>query len=245
MFEPRSAGLPLSDRVVLVTGATGGLGSAIAKQSARQGATVVLLGRRVASLEKLYDELEHIRAGSPTIYPIDLLGANADELEALVETLQKAYGRLDALIHAAAHFSGLAPLSLLGTDEWMKNIHLNLTMPWLLTKLCMPLLEKAAAASVVFALEDEERITQAYWGGYGVAKSALDAMFRIYARELENGKVKMLGAKTGPMRTKLRANAYMTEDGSILEDPVRVAERVVDLLDGRGEHGRVYAFSES
>src|SRR5947209_6450457 len=123
----------LRDRVVLVAGATGGLGRACALASARAGANVVLLGRKVRALEKVYDEIQAI-GGAPAIYPLDLAGATPHDYAELAATLEREYGRLDGIVHAAAHFEGLRPAADIAPEEWLRALHVNLTAPFLLTQ---------------------------------------------------------------------------------------------------------------
>lgn len=176
----------LRDRVVLVTGAGGGLGRATALAAAQAGANVVLLGRKVRVLERLYDELEAHGGPTPAIYPLDLEGATPRDYEALADTLAREFGRLDGIAHCAAHFNTLQPFGQIEPLEWARTQHVNVTAPLWLTQACLPLLEKAADAAVVFVLDDPQRMGRAYWGAYGVAKQALATLVSILHEETEN-----------------------------------------------------------
>lgn len=202
----------LKDRVILVTGAAGGYGSAVAAALAQAGAQVVLLGRRVRALEKLYDEIERAGAATPAIYPLNLEGASPADYAELAATLGRELGRLDGVVHAAAHFEGLSPLAHTSPEELAKNLHVNLTAPTLLTQACLPLLLEAGAAAVTFVLDDPARVEKAHWGGYALAKSALATLVRVWADELERTPIRVAGLLPGPMRTPLRAKAYFAED---------------------------------
>jgi len=163
----------LAGRVVLLTGAHGGLGEAAARACAAAGATVVLLGRRVPKLNRVYDAIEAAGGPTPAIYPLDLEGAGPTDYEQLAETIERECGRLDGILHAAADFKGLMSLAGSAPEDLLRAIHVNLTAPLLLTRACLPLLSQREDASVVFVLDDLDRLGRAHWGGYGLAKHAL------------------------------------------------------------------------
>jgi NAD(P)-dependent dehydrogenase (short-subunit alcohol dehydrogenase family) len=228
----------LRDRVVLVTGATGGLGRASALAATRAGASVVLLGRKVRPLEKVYDELVALGGAQPAIYPLDLSGATPNDYAQLTETLERECGRLDGIVHAAAHFSGLRPAANIAPDEWLRALHVNLSAPFLLTQACLPLLANAADASVVFVLDDPTRMGKAHWGGYGAAKRGLEGIASILHDELENSPVRINTLLPMPMRTALRRAAYYGENTLELPMPDVAAEAVVYLLSVEGAAAR-------
>lgn len=216
--QPVPASNALHDRVVLVTGATGGLGRASAVACASAGATVVLAGRKVRPLEALYDALEAMGAPKPAIYPIDFEGASADDYANMAEAIRLQCGHLDGIIHAAAHFDGLRPIEQLKPNDWMRAQQIAVNAPFLLTQACLPLLRDRKDASVVFVLDDPERIGKAYWGSYGVAKAAIAAFASILHEETENGPVRVQSLLPPPMRTALRRMAYFGEN--TLERPL-------------------------
>lgn len=209
---PGPADNALRDRVVLVTGVSGGLGRATALACARAGATVVLAGRKVRPLEALYDELEALGAPKPAIYPINLEGATPDDHANLANAIQVQCGRLDAVVHAAVHFDGLRPVEQIKPTDWMRTQQVALNAPFLLTQACLPLLREREDAAVVFVLDDPQRIGKAYWGAYGVAKAALATFASILHEETENGPVRVHALLPPPMRTALRRMAYFGEN---------------------------------
>lgn len=225
---PKSAAL--DGRVVLVTGASGGLGRATALACARAGATVVLAGRKVRPLEALYDELAAMDASEPAIYPINLEGAAPNDYAELAESVRLQCGRLDGLVHAAVHFEGLRPLDQIKPDDWLRTLHVGLTAPFALTQACLPLLRERADAAVVFVHDDPERTGKAYWGGYGVAKSGLDALASIAHEETESSSVRVHGLLPAPMRTALRRMAYFGENTMERELPDAAGTAVAFLL---------------
>jgi NAD(P)-dependent dehydrogenase (short-subunit alcohol dehydrogenase family) len=219
----------LCGRVVLVTGANGGLGRACALSCARAGASLVLAGRKVSALEGVYDEIERAGGASPAIYPINLEGAAPQDYAAMVEAIRIQCGRLDALVHAAAHFDGLRPLAQTQPIDWLKHQQVGLNAPFLLTQACMPLLREREDAAVVFVLEDPDRVSKAYWGGYGVAKAGLAALASVFHEESESGPVRVHGLLPAPMRTALRRMAYFGENTVERELPERAGEAAAFL----------------
>ncbi len=231
----------LAGRVVLVTGAAGKLGATAAQAAAAAGATVVLLGRRVRPLELLYDAIKTTGAPEPAIYPLNLEGATPADYEQLASTIARECGRLDAIFHAAAYFEGLTPLALAAPEDWLRALHVNLGGAMLLTQACLPRLAQSPDASVVFVLDDRDRIERAHWGGYAVAKAGLEALIRVWADELEKSTVRIAGLLPGPMRTPLRAKAYFAENPGEIAEAQRYASACVYLLgpDGASVRGAV------
>lgn len=230
----------LAGRVVLVTGANGGLGAAASRAAARAGATVVLLGRRVRALEKLYDEIA-TPGPPPAIYPLDLEGATPSDYEVLAATIARECGGLDGILHAAAHFTGLAPLALADPSDGLRSLHVNVTAAVALTQACLPMLGQRPDASVVFVLDDPARIERAHWGAYALAKAGLGALVRVWSDELGKSPVRIAGLLPGPMRTPLRARAYFAEDPGAVAPPDAFAPACTFLLgpDGASVRGAV------
>ncbi|HWT15040.1 MAG TPA: SDR family NAD(P)-dependent oxidoreductase [Patescibacteria group bacterium] len=216
-------------QVLLITGAAGGLGSELAKQAAAAGATVVLAGKRVRALEKVYDDIMAAGGPEPAIYPINLEGATPADFAALADAIGQQCGRLDALIHAAAGFSGLTPLESLPPEDWLRSIQVNLNAPFSLTQACLPML-RASSGSCVFVLDDESRVGNAFWSAYGVAKFALRGLVSQWSQELENAGVHIHSFTPPPMRTTLRARAYFAEDPSRVETSETPARDCLALI---------------
>lgn len=232
----------LAGRVVLITGAHGGLGAAAAHACARAGATVVLLGRKLPKLNRLYDTVAQV-GPEPLLYPLDLEGATPDDYAELAQRLEAELGRLDGVLHCAADFAGLTPLAQTDPAAFARAIHVNLTAPWWLSQACLPLLSKAEDAALVFALDDPSRVGQAYWGGYGVAKHGLAGLVGMLHAELANSNVRVAGLQPGPMRTALRAKAYVEENDRAAVDASSYAQACVTLLSpaGAAHRGQVWA----
>lgn len=232
----------LADRVVLVTGAHGGLGSVAALACARAGATVVLLGRKLPRLNRLYDAIAS-QGPEPLLYPLDLEGATPDDHADLAQRIDSDLGRLDGVLHCAAEFRGLTPLLQTDPAAFARAIHVNLTAPWWLSQACLPLLAKSSDAALVFVLDDPARVGQAYWGGYGIAQHGLASLVGMLHAELPHSSVRVCGLRPGPMRTPLRARAFVEDNDRTASDPSAYAPACVTLLSSAGaaHRGRVWS----
>jgi NAD(P)-dependent dehydrogenase (short-subunit alcohol dehydrogenase family) len=195
---------------------------------------VVLLGRKVRPLEALYDDIERIGGAQPAVYPMDLAGATPRDYADLAASIERECGRLDGVVHAAAHFDGLQPFDQQKPEEWMRTQQVNVTAPFQLTQACMPLLRQRDDAAIVFVLDDPLRTGKAFWGGYGVAKHALAGLASIVHEETENSRVRTHALLPGPMRTVLRRAAYYGEDTLMHPEPDHAASFVVRLLGADG-----------
>ncbi len=175
----------LANRVILVTGASSGLGRAASLAFARHGATVALLARDDAKLDSVYDEIVAAGGPEPAMFPFDLAAADDRGLEALAGAIAHHLKRLDGVLHSAHKFYTLTPLELETLEQWQTLMRVNLIAPFALTRACLPLLRQAPDASVVFTGETHGHRPSAYWGGYAVAKSGLETLTRVWADELE------------------------------------------------------------
>jgi NAD(P)-dependent dehydrogenase (short-subunit alcohol dehydrogenase family) len=199
----------LAGRVILVTGASSGLGRAASLAFARHGATVALLARDEARLEAVYDEIIAAGGAEPAMFPYDLAIADDRSMETLAGTLLHHLKRLDGLLHSAHQFYNLSPLTLQTLDQWQTLMRVNLVAPFALTRACLPLLQQAPDASVVFTGETHGHHPAAFWGGYAVAKSGLETLTRIWADELsaeENLRINTL--IPGQVATTLRSRTH-------------------------------------
>lgn len=221
----------LKNRVILITGAGGGIGGALAKACAAHGATTVLLGKTLAKLERTYDEIEAQGNPCPALYPFDLERAFEKDFEALADTIGTAFGRLDAVVHNAAILGELCPLVHYDLRIWGKVMQVNLHAPLLLTRACLSLLDEAEDASIVFTSDAVGRRARAYWGAYAVSKFALEGMTQILADELENNtRIRVNSIDPGPVRTRLRVAAYPAQDPSAWTKPEDVVLPYLFLL---------------
>ncbi|MDZ3822793.1 MAG: SDR family NAD(P)-dependent oxidoreductase [Pseudoxanthomonas sp.] len=227
----------LAGKVVLLVGAGGGLGQVLARQLAAAGAEVVLLGRRVALLERLFDAIE-ADGGKAAIYPFNLAGAGPEDYAQLAETVREQCGGLDALVFASAHLRGLSPVEHTPPDDWLTALHVNLGAPFLLAQACLPLLRERADPAIVFCINGPQAVARAYWGGYGVAQAGLAQLAAVLADELGQGPVRVHAIDPGPMRTPLRQKVWFSEDPASVPGPQAAAGAIAGLL---GPPGRPLA----
>lgn len=226
----------LAERVVLVTGATGGLGAPLARACAARGATVVLHGRNVTALEKLYDEIVEAGDPEPVILPLDLAKAEAADFGNVAAALESQFKRLDGLVHTAAMLGSLGPLEHQSYEAWLALLRVNLAAPMGLTRALIPLLSKAPDASVVFTLDDRGLAPRAYWGGYGVTKAGVAALARELADEWESRPTLRVNALVpGPIRSPMRGRTHPGEDRSKLPLPETLVPLYLHLLAGQSK----------
>ncbi|MDT0617263.1 SDR family NAD(P)-dependent oxidoreductase [Salinisphaera sp. P385] len=203
----------LQDRVILITGATGGFGAALAEAAAAAGAQLVLAGRQQKKLEALSDRITAAGGPVPCLFPVDFTRASGDPYQLLAEGIEADLGRLDGVVHAAARFQALTPLAGLELEEWQRALHLGVTVPFALTRACLPLLGRSPDASVVFMDDAVGRGDNAFWGGYAVAKAGLSSLMTLFATEHgHRDDLRFNALRPGPMATPLRARAFPSQD---------------------------------
>src|SRR5215831_1789087 len=224
----------LRDLVLVVTGASGGLGRVLALACARAGATVVLHGRVVRKLEALYDEILAAGGPEPIILPLDFAAAKAEDFANVANALQAQTGRVDAIVHTAVMLGSLGPIEHQAFDAWLATLRIDLLAPFGLSRALLPLLRAAKDASVAFTLDTRGQEPRAYWGGYAVAKAGLSALLTILADEWENTPhLRVNGVVPGPMCSPLRAQTHPGEDLSRLPAPEAFVPLYLHLLSGQ------------
>lgn len=230
----------LRDRVVLVTGAGDGIGRTAAETYAAHGATVVLLGRTLAKLEAAYDAIEAAGNPQPALIELDLLSAKPEQYEYLARTIEAQSGRMDGLLHNASILGERRPLESTDPKEWRDVMQVNVNAQMMLTQACLPLLNRAPGASIVFTSSGVGRRGRAYWGAYAVSKFATEGMMQVLADELENiGNIRVNSLNPGPTRTAMRAAAYPGEDPNTLKTPRDIMPAYLYLMgdDSLGVNG--------
>jgi len=231
---------PLADRIALVTGASRGIGHALAIALSKAGAHVVAVARTVGGLEELDDAIRH-EGGSATLVPLDLTDyAGIDRLGGV---LHERYGRLDVLVGNAGVLGPVSPLGHIEPKAWDDVIAVNVTANWRLIRSMDPLLQQAEAGRAVFLTSGAASNVRAYRGPYSVSKAALDALVRTYAAETASTRVRANLFNPGPTRTRMRAALMPGEDPATLPPPEEIAEKIIELcLPSFQESGKVYDF---
>jgi NAD(P)-dependent dehydrogenase (short-subunit alcohol dehydrogenase family) len=231
----------LQNRVILISGAGGAIGASAALTFAAQGAQVILLGRSLLPLERTYDAIIAAGYSQPAICPLDFADASLTDFQNIAATLQRDFGRLDGILHAAASFGSLTPIEHYETEIWSRVLQINLTAPMLLTRACLPLLKTADSASILFNSSDVGQQGKAYWGAFGVAHAGIENFSETLADELENNtQIRVNSIDSGPIRSRLRALAYPGEDPNSLPSAETVMPVYLHLMsdDSKNTHGQ-------
>ena len=226
----------LDGRIAVVTGASRGIGAAVAERFAAEGADSVLVARTVGGLEEVDDRIR-AHGQNATLVPLDLAdGAGIDRLGGAIA---ERYGRLDILVGNAGELGRLGPIAQFSPDEWQPVIDINLTANWRLIRSFDPLLRASDAGRAIFVTSGIARSPIAYWGAYAVSKAALEMLVRVYAAEIAKTNIRVNLLDPGVVRTRMRAQAFPGEEPESHPEPASVAERFVELAtasySGNGE----------
>ena len=195
----------LQDKIILVTGATGGYGKSMSLAYARAGACVILLGKNIRLLENLYDEIENAGYPKPAIYPLNLEGATEKDYYDMADNIANEFDHLDGVLHAAANLGAPTPFEHSDSETWFKTLQINLNGPYLMTKHLIPLLKKSSHASLVFMTDDK---LGAYWDAYAVSKQAINGLVQILSAEYADSNLFVNAVNPGPTKTALHIRAY-------------------------------------
>ncbi|MET0533557.1 MAG: YciK family oxidoreductase [Steroidobacter sp.] len=231
----------LQGRVILITGASDGIGKAVALAAAAHGAQVVLHGRSVRRLEAVYDTIVNAGHARPSILPLDFEKAGPEEYEQLVAALEKEFGRLDGLLHNAGMLGERAPIEHHDVAKWMRTIHVNVNIPFILTKSCFSLLKRSADPVILFTSSGVVPRPRPFWGGYLVSKWATDGLMHMLAQELETQPAMRVNSiNPGKVKTNMRLQAYPAEDRSTLPEADSIVAPYLFLLgpDSKGVQGQ-------
>jgi len=227
----------LAGRVALVTGASRGVGAAIARAYAREGAELILTARTVGGLEEMDDEIRRISGKTSLLVPFDL--RDFDTIDRLGAALYERFGRLDVLVGNAGALGTLSPIGHISPQEFQEVIDINLTANWRLLRSLDPLLRQSEAGRAIFVTSAAAHGPRAYWGTYAISKAALEMMVGIYAQEIQQTRVRANLIDPGRVRTRMRAKAYPGEDPASLKTPDEIMAKFVELatadFTGNGE----------
>jgi NAD(P)-dependent dehydrogenase (short-subunit alcohol dehydrogenase family) len=214
-FDPRRftpQPTELAGRDIAITGASDGLGRAVAIDCARHGASVVLIGRSARKLEAVRERIETLGSGAAMIAALDLEKSLAPDYQAVASTVLERFGRLDGLLHNAAVLGTLSPIEHYDVPTWCRVLHVNLTAAFALTHVLLPALKLSADASIVFTSSGVGRHGRAYWGAYAVSKFGIEGLTQVLAAELENlTGIRVNALNPGKARTRMRRQAYPAE----------------------------------
>lgn len=232
----------LKDKIILVTGAGSGIGRTASLTYAKHGATVVLVGRTMESLESAYDEIEANGGAQPAIFPMNFESAVEHDYQALYEAVNETFGRLDGLLNNASELGSPGTLlSSYSLAQWNKVMQVNLTASFMMTKTLLPLLRHDKPSSIIFTSSSVGRKGRAYWGAYAVSKGATENLMQVFADELEGvSKVRVNSINPGATRSKMRAKAYPAEDPMTLPAPEDIMGMYLYLMgeDSEACHGQ-------
>jgi len=232
----------LQDKVSLVTGASRGIGRAVALALAQNGAHVVVAARTIGALEELDDEIRK-GGGKATLLQMDL--SNGEKIDQLGPTLFQRWGKLDIFVGNAGILGPLSPLHHVTEDAWNSVIDINLSANWRLIRTLDPLLKRAEAGRAVFLTSAAATGKYAYWGPYAVSKAGLEALVKTYAHELADTPVRVNLVNPGPVRTAMRAKAFPGEDPSTLPAPEELVPMFLEFASPTCElNGRVVNFGD-
>ena len=218
----------LEGRIALITGASRGIGAAVAERFAAEGARLILAARTAGALEEVDDRA--VAAGSragATLVPVDL--ADHDRIDEMAGAIAERFGRLDILVGNAAVLGGLAPLAHVEPQRWAEAMNVNLTANWRLIRAFEPLLRTSDAGRAIFVTSGAARGNIPYWGPYAASKAALEALVRTWAAELEKTAIRVNILSPGVVRTRMRAEAMPGEDPMTLPPPESLTGLFVEL----------------
>jgi len=221
----------LANKTVLVTGAGSGIGKTAAVTYASHGATVILLGKTSSKLEKVYDEIEKLDCPAPSISLMDLLIADANDYQELIDNLLTEFNQLDGLLLNAGVLGDRSPIEQYDVQKWVETIHINLTSQFILVKTLLPALKKSDNASVIFTSSGVGKTGKAFWGAYSVSKFGVEGLCQILAEEFDNdSSIRFNCINPGAVRTKMRKEAYPLENPENLLPPEEVMEKYLWLM---------------
>jgi len=245
-FDPRTHNArpdELAGRVIAITGASTGIGRAVAIACARFGATVILIGRNARKLETVHGEIEAAGSPEPTIAVLDLEKAVASDYDKLASAVTERFGRLDGLLHNAGLLGTLTPIEHYDVPTWCRVMHVNVTAAFALTQVLLPALKQSQDASVLFTSSSVGRRGRAYWGAYAVSKFATEGFMQVLASEVENiTSIRVNSLNPGRARTMMRRQAYPAEDLNSLPLPETLTGPYIALLGpaSRGVTGQTF-----
>jgi NAD(P)-dependent dehydrogenase (short-subunit alcohol dehydrogenase family) len=236
----------LADKIILVTGASKGIGKSISIEYARHGATVILLARNIKALSSTYDEITKKNYTQPAIYPFNLATASADNFFELANIIKQNFGRLDGVLLNAGIVGSLAPIEYYSIEQWYQVMQLNLNSSFLLIQALLPLLKQSDTTSVIFTVADQITRSQANWGAYAVACNGILSLMQILADEFANRNLRFNAINPGKVDTSLRDKIYPGGSPGIVATAADLHGVYVYLMsqDSRPTTGKVFTATD-
>jgi NAD(P)-dependent dehydrogenase (short-subunit alcohol dehydrogenase family) len=229
----------LTNQVILITGASDGIGKSLALAAAKAGASTIILGKSVKKLEAVYDEIVSHGYPEPAIHPLNLLKTQPQHAYELAQSIHGMFGRLDAIVHNAGITGQICQIEHLGPEKWQEVIQLNLNIPYLLTHALLPLLRESLHPSILFTIADESFTAKAYWSAYSASKFGVMGFAQSLHQELEdNTDIRVNCINPGKVRTALRIKAYPALDPLSLAVPDDIMPYYLYLLSPQAKHIR-------
>ncbi|MBR83537.1 MAG: oxidoreductase [Magnetovibrio sp.] len=217
----------LQGRVALITGASRGIGAAVARLFAKEGAHIIAVARTEGALEELDDDIKGFTGESATLVPMDI--TDSEKVDQMGALIHQRFGRLDVLVGNAGILGTLSPLGHIDPKIWDQVIAVNVSANWRLLRSMDPLLRSSDAGRAIFVTSTVGAEARAYWGAYAVSKAALEMMTRTYAKEIDMTPIRVNMVNPGATRTQMRSQAMPGEDPNTLPKPEDRAEVFVDL----------------
>lgn len=221
----------LAGKIIVITGAAGGIGSVAAKAIASAGAQGILLDKNIPKLEKLHDEIISQGFVQPALYPLDFTIANEVDYKELYEVLENNFGRVNGLLHCAAELGHLGPLADTTVSLWELVLKVNLTAAHTLTQCLLPLLKQSGDGRIIFTTDSSANRARAYWNIYGISKIAVEAMCKTWAEELEaEGLVQAHIFTPGQVSSPIRRKTHPAEDLKLTTQPESLKKGIIELF---------------
>ncbi len=214
----------LAGRIALITGASRGIGAAVAKAYAAEGAQVILTARTQGGLEEVDDAIR-AGGGNATLFPADL--TDFDTIDQMALAIYQRFGHLDILVANAGILGPLTPMHQIDPEQWDAVMAINLTANWRILRACDPLLRQSEAGRAIFVSSGAADGRHPYWGAYAVSKGALEIMAKTWASELETTAIRVTVLNPGGTRTNMRAEAFPGEDPDTLPSADEIAQAFV------------------
>ncbi len=223
----------LNDKIALVTGASRGIGYALALGLAEAGAHVIATARTQAGLEELDDAILAATGAHATLVPLDI--TDGDGLDRLGAALYERFGKLDILVSSAGDLGLLTPLAHLDPKVWERALAVNATATFRLIRAVDPLLRQGEAGRAVFLTTGAATAPRAFWGAYAASKAALESLVQVYADEVDTTAIRCTLLSPGPLRTRMRMQAFPGEDPADLTPPEALIPLLLELVTPGGE----------